>query len=416
MRRTLAPLGLLLALLGGCTVLNPLDGYEGGGAGAKASAGAGQGGAQASAGSGASDTGSLTGRVLGPDRLTPVLRATISVVSLASAPTPLPRGASCGHCAPLVGLVASTVSDASGEFVMPPVASGSYYLVVEKAGFRRVRRIDVGAAVQAVPVGLTTLPALDDPESGDEVPGMTMVTAHFDEAEISLAQLGLSPKALQTVPSEPLDDGPATLLRDSARLGKARYLFLPSGNLTRQRIDDESVDLSGDAVVVDTVRRFVSEGGTLYVTDLHYDFVARAFPGFLRWRGQSAVACSGCACVECDRPSWVSAQIDDPGLSAWLGTQGVGAFEPTQSYTAIDTVSSAKGPDAGGGAVTITPTIWMHEREHETELLLPAIVSFPYGCGAVFFASYGRPQFTPELIPQVRASWGALLEASSCPP
>jgi hypothetical protein len=184
-----------------------------------------------------------------------------------------------------------------------------------------------------------------------------------------------------------------------------QIIFLPCGDYTQGGVN---VDLSTDPVIQANLQAFVAQGGRLYVTDWHYDFVNRAFPGYVQWSGASGTSCSGCLHNSYDAP----AKVDDPGLASWLTAQNISSFTLLRNYTTISSVSAVT-PDAGGGdGGVVTPKVWLHAQQSASST--PATVSFEYGCGRVMYSTYHAEPATLKLTEQERALLGVLLDVNVC--
>jgi hypothetical protein len=167
--------------------------------------------------------------------------------------------------------------------------------------------------------------------------------------------------------------------------------------------------MSTDPQIQENLRGFVQAGGRLYVTDWHYDFIARTFPGYISWAGQSEIACSGCQHL----PYNAAAQVTDTGLASWLNAQSLTNFTLEKNYTTIDAVHEVEGTNSSGAKAMVTPRVWVKGKPDAADAS-PATVSFEAGCGRVLFSTYHTEPFSSELTPQERALLGVLLEVSVC--
>lgn len=307
-------------------------------------------------------------------------------------PDAIPPTVFCDRCVRLVDGTPFTLSDAKGDFSLPASKLGKQYLVVQKGGFRRVRPIEVKDGDQNVAAALTTLPAKADPAKGDEVPRMAIVKGSSDPIEESLVKLGVAREAL-TMTS-------AAILRDAAQLKRFHIVFLPCG-------DDATS--SKDATVQKNLRDFAAAGGRVYATDWHYDFVHQVWPGYVQFKGQSAMPCSGCS----DRVYDAAATVDDDGLDKWLGVNGAANVRLEANYVTITSVRPVQSTAANGASVTVTPKVWVTGQTPDGAR--PATVSFEHACGRVLFSTYHtEPSTAPGLKAQELALLYVLLEVSVC--
>lgn len=348
--------------------------------------------------------GTLRGKVFAPNGKIPIAGALLYLTK--EKPAPTPDKVYCDACVRLSAGTPYALTDATGAFALDATELGAQYLVLQKGGFRRVREIYVSKGDLSLPDTLTTLPPKTDAAAGDEVPRMTVVRGSHDEIEASLQKLGIDASAIEIVESALVGKAAKEFLVDAARVNGRHIVFLPCGDFTQP---PPNVDLSADPTIQANLRAFVDAGGRLYVTDWHYDFVARTFPGFVTFKGQSDTACSGCERLSYD----AAAEVKDPDLAAWLSGQGLGSFTLMKNYTHVAAVTPTAAPDGSGGTKTVTPRVWMNGSESGAAPH-PATVSFEHGCGRVMFSTYHTEPFSLELTPQERALLGVLLEVAVC--
>lgn len=348
--------------------------------------------------------GTLRGKVYAPNGKIPIAGALLYLTK--EKPAPTPGKVYCDSCVRISAGTPHALTDASGAFELAATELGAQYLVLQKGGFRRVREIYVSKGDLALPDTLTTLPPKTDAAAGDEVPRMTVVRGAHDEIEASLQKLGIDASAIELVESALVGKAAKEFLLDGARVNGRHIVFLPCGDFTQP---PPNVDLSSDTTIQANLRAFVDAGGRLYVTDWHYDFVARTFPGFVTFKGQSDTACSGCERLSYD----AAADPKDPDLAAWLSAQGLSSFTLMKNYTHVAAVTPTAAPDASGGTKTVTPRVWMNGSVGGAAPH-PATVSFEHGCGRVMFSTYHTEPFSLELTPQERALLGVLLEVAVC--
>lgn len=354
--------------------------------------------------------GHLTGKVLAPEGTIPIAGA---LVYLAGAPpAPIPSGVYCDKCVQLSNDTAYTYSKADGTFDLGAYGTGAAYLVVQKGQFRRVRPITIASGTQKVAADMTTLPKKSDPQNGDSIPKMAIVQGAWDHIELSLAKLGLGTIFSNgifgdTVKDASFDLKDSTLLKDRNALDGYHIVFIPCS--FSQGTTCDTSQPSGDSAVQNNLRAFVGGGGKVYVTDYAYEFVRQPFPGFVSWTGQTSALGSACMPGAYDAP----AQVDDPGLSAWLTAIGETNVTLQQSWTEIASLAPQPGYDADGKAVTIAPKTWVSAKQ--TGKTTPATVSFENGCGRVLFSTYHTEgNGSSALIAQEKALLYVLLEVGVC--
>ena len=335
--------------------------------------------------------GHLSGTVMAPNGTMPIAGAVLYLTK--TKPEPTPEKVYCDACVHLDALTPYALSDDKGGFVLAPTTLGTQYLVLQKGGFRRVREIYVSKGDSTLPSTLTMLPPKTDLTAGDEVPRMTVVHGQYDEIEASLQKLGIDPSAIEIVQSALVGQAASSFLTDKSRVDAKHIVFLPCGDFTQPA---PNTDLSSDVTIQDNLRSFVDAGGRLYVTDWHYDFIAKTFPGMIEWSGGGSAPCSGCEKIAYDTP----ATVDDPALAAWMSAQSLGSFTLQRNYTTIASVDPAAH-------------VWVSGAKAAGKKA-PATVSFEHGCGRVLFSSYHTEPYSNDLTPQERALLGILLEASVC--
>ena len=343
--------------------------------------------------------GHLRGTVRAPNGTVPVAGALVYLTK--QKPEPTPPKVHCDSCVQLGRGSPHAIANERGEYDVAATELGTQYLVIQKGGFRRVREVYVKAGDEKLPDTLTTLPPKSDPATGDEVPRMTVVHGSYDEIEASLEKLGIDKSAFDVVKSPLVGEAARTFLRDPAAVNGRHIVFLPCGDYTQP---SPNVDLSAEKLIADNLKSFVEAGGRLYVTDWHYDFVAKTFPGFVQFGGESAQPCSGCERVSYD----AAAVVTDPGLASWMSAQGLSTFNIEKNYTGITGVT----PVTTGGK-TIVPRVWVSGSRNGAPPK-PATISFEHGCGRVLFSTYHTEPFSTSLTPQERALLGVLLEVSVC--
>ena len=348
--------------------------------------------------------GHLRGKVTAPNGTIPIAGAVVYLTD--KRPEPAPEKVFCDACVHLSAATPYALSDDFGAFELAPTKVGKQYLVVQKGGFRRVREIDVTRGDAPLAPSLTALPPKTDLAAGDEVPRMTVVHGQYDEIESSLEKLGIDKSALEIVQSALIGVAAKSFLTDKARVDGRHIVFLPCGDYTQP---PPNTDLSSDPSIQDNLRSFVEAGGRLYVTDWHYDFIAKTFPGYIDWSGGGGAPCSGCERVAYD----AKASVDDPGLAAWMTAQSLQTFTLQRNYTTIAGLNTVATTDASGAPKSVTPRVWVSGAKDGAPKR-PATVSFERGCGRVLFSSYHTEPFSNDLTPQERALLGVLLEASVC--
>lgn len=374
--------------------------------------------------------GTLQGRVLAPEGTIPIAQALVYLTG--TPPPPIPDGVYCDKCVRLPDGTPHTFTQATGAFSLE-AGPGTYYLVVQKGAFRRVRPITVHEGPQAVPAGLTTMPSITDKAQGDDVPKIAVMRGAWDPVEIVLARMGLAAKitadglgkavvlgndakafAIYGL-AHPLESAPHPnpypLITDPKEIGKYHIVFLPCSGSPNNGEPGTGPKCSGvfnsDPRVKTTLLDFAQRGGRVYVSDWHYEYVRQIFPPYVKWAGQDTTL--GSACQGGGGTQAVTQQ--EPGLDAWLSGQGMRLSSVKDAWTQITSVQDAMGPDADGKLVKIKPRVWVEA------LGAPVSTSVQQGCGRVLYTTY-HTQPTSEaslpLEPQALALLYMILEVGVC--
>ena len=129
------------------------------------------------------------------------------------------------------------------------------------------------------------------------------------------------------------------------------------------------------ARVYESLRQFVSRGGTLYASDLHYKLVAAAFTDYAR----RADAETGSANQS------VNAQVVDPGLKELIGGEMPLKFDMEGWY-----------PAAFAGEKLITYLRGNYRTQQGQQRDAAFLVKFPYHDGTVIFTSFHNEKQNSE--------------------
>ncbi len=378
-----------------------------------------------------SRTARLTGKVVAPEGTIPISGALVYLAS--STPGAIPDGVFCDKCVHLQADTPFTRTQPDGTFDLA-AGVGDGFLVVQKGAFRRVRPITVKTGAQAIPLLLTTLPAITDKANGDDIPKIAVVLGAWDPIELVLARMGLKATITKDLFGKAQvlgKDAPAfaiygihglgekspyppavTLLTDPREISQYHIVFLPCSGSSNFDGGNPNDPVCGgvfdtDAKVKTTLDGFVKQGGRLYVSDWSYEYVRQVFPGFVSWQGESPTL--GSACMSGGGEQSVSA--DDPGLDAWLAAQGKKLSTVKDAWTDLSSVNPKMDQDPDGKAVTVTPKVWVEAAGR------PATTSFQHACGRVLYSTY-HTQPTSEtntaLEPQALALLYLILEVSVC--
>lgn len=353
----------------------------------------------------------LNGTVYGPNGDLPISGALIYVTR--DAPPEVPEGATCDQCVKLSADVPFTLSAANGEFSLQLSAADYNYIVVQKGGFRRVRKIEkIKAGDQELKKAMTTLPKSRDVEAGDWTPRMLVAKGTHDHIEDSLAKLGLRVSSVPR-PDPEADEVQVVedwklVAEDLDLLKKFNVVFFPCSG-------SEDSGLAFTPQYQENLRAFAAAGGRVYVTDWSYDWLHKVYPGYVTFEARSGQPlpidsnnCDGCG------SSWdAPAKAEDPGLADWLKEADVpSGFEVKANWTKLVSVNQVEGTDPQGNPVTVEPKVWVSARLGGNQR--PTTVSFDYTCGRVLFSTYHTEATSGSFLPQEKVLMYILFEMAVC--
>ncbi|HEY5935736.1 MAG TPA: carboxypeptidase-like regulatory domain-containing protein, partial [Kofleriaceae bacterium] len=400
--------------------------------------------------------GQLSGKVYAPNQgpgqaapgqEIPIAGALIYVNEVA--PPGIPDGVYCEQCVATPS--GGTVSAADGSFLLdaPP---GNYWLTIQKGQYRVDHQvaITVGAAT-ALPASMTTLPSQWNPEMHMWMPRIAMAQGTDDRIEDILAKLGVGTLS-GNVYDGPLGENGASeltvlsysgsgagsvthLLSNMAELRKYHIIFFPCA-LSMDNIDS----LLRNQTILQNIRRYVSEGGKLYVTDWSGELSDRAFPQQIELGDFGAdskgtydpLALTG-NLTTVGSADGVDYDLDDgkavdPDLHAWLGTQmgphqggGIGMYNPDQFeitglYNWIRNLTAVMiGSDSMGNPVYDTPKSWVTGSKGGNGAKPVAVTYAPTGCGKVLYTAFQTANTSHAgLYEQERVLLYLIMEIQTC--
>jgi hypothetical protein len=399
-------------------------------------------------------TGTITGKVWAPNQA-PGQAAPGQEIPIAGAlvwitdtkPAPIPAAVYCEECVPTPQ--GGVLTSADGSFTLT-VAPGNYWLIIQKGQFRIEQMLGVSLGTTALPPNATTLPSQWKPEAGLYMPKVALVQGTNDDIEDILAKLGFGTLAGNVFGNPTGENGPEitiynygagadgvmALLGNIAEMRKYHIIFFPCST----NMDDIDAQLQ-DQTILANIRRYVSEGGKLYVTDWSGEVADRTFPSQIELGGDGLdstgtydpVTFTGTltAAGTADGPSYTSSdgKITDPDLNAWLGLQmgptyggGVGLYTPnmftvTGSYNWIRKTNPVMiGTDMQGMPVYDSPKAWVTGSGPSSGGPKPLAVTYqPTGCGKVLYTTF-QTAFGGHvgLYPQERVLIYLIMEIQTC--
>ena len=128
---------------------------------------------------------------------------------------------------------------------------------------------------------------------------------------------------------------------------------------------------------------------------------------------------------EAVRPHWTQGPVElamrygEPSIESTLkrlAAQGITTFKLQDSYTIITKLAKLPTPGPDDKPHDVLPQAWIYG-DVPNEGVLPATVSYPYGCGRILFSTYhteGKKSTGSTLLPQERALLYVVLEMAVC--
>jgi len=189
-------------------------------------------------------------------------------------------------------------------------------------------------------------------------------------------------------------------------MGQYQAVFVASGTRgfgARQYNGlDPDDSLVQDTRVADNVRRYVSRGNTLLVTDWAYELIETAWPDAIDWVGPEPSQVDG-SWIDLDgaqrgQITRITASVVDPTLADALGGSTMAVDFPYSNYAVIDAVGAnttvyvtgdvSYRPDLTADPIALTD--------------VPLLVGFtPPGGGTVLFSAFHLDAQNPALVDQL---------------
>lgn len=365
-------------------------------------------------------------------------------------PAPIPDHVYCEECVPTPQGGVLTAAD--GSFTLD-VQPGNYWLIIQKGQFRIEQMIGLSLGTTALPPSQTTLPSQWKPEAGLYMPKVAVVKGTNDNIEDILGKIGFGTMAGNTFSNPNGENGAevamftygtsgatavTTLLGSIEEMRKYHIIFFPCAT-SMSGIDSQLSDQN----VLANIRRYVSEGGKLYVTDWSGELADRAFPHQIELGDTGAdsegtydpMTFTGTLTSTGDADGGLYDSPDgkavDPDLAAWLGLQmgphengGVGLYDPnafdvTDNWNWIRKVNPVMlGTDMQGMPVYDMPKTWVTGTKPGTSGAnnKPLAVTYePTGCGKVLYTTFQTANASHVgLYPQERILIYLIMEIQTC--
>jgi hypothetical protein len=363
-------------------------------------------------------------------------------------PEPIPSTVYCEECVPTPQ--GGVLTSADGSFKLD-VEPGNYWLVIQKGQFRIEQMIGLSLGAIELPANMTTLPSQWKPEAGLYMPKVAVVEGTNDYIEDILGKIGFGTMAGNSFTNPQGENGPEVTLYSYALTGPNSVVTL-LGSIEEMRkyhiiffpcsvdMDDIDAQLSNQTILAN-IRRYVSEGGKLYVTDWSGELSDRAFPQQIELGDVGAdsvgtydpMTFAGTLTTPGNADGFKYSSSDgkavDPDLNSWLGLQmgpqqagGSGLYNPnafavTDSYNWIRKLNPVMiGTDMQGMPVYDTPKAWVTGSGPNSGGPKPLAVTFePTGCGKVLYTTFQTALNSHVgLYPQERILIYLIMEIQTC--
>lgn len=177
-----------------------------------------------------------------------------------------------------------TVTDADGRFLLEEVPPGIYTLYVRRGSFR--------TELEGVVVEEEQVTKIEDESClSPEVVTMTVYEGH-DSVEDVLTRLGYTGFSVVEThhrANERDESTPSWIVEafsDYERMAENDILFINCGahEWALERAEESEL-----AVAFENLRRFVAEGGSVYLSDWSYDLLEALYPDAVDWLGDDAL-------------------------------------------------------------------------------------------------------------------------------
>ena len=359
------------------------------------------------------------------------------VAAYNSPPEELPQEMYCNECVDISTTVPHVISDpVDGSFELSLLADTSYYLVVQKGEFRRVRQIhipdDTGGeyTFESEAPGVprpeeTTLPNSTNHELGDNIPKIAIIHGTFEDQSIMFEALGFN------------YDGDFDVYEGSSEVASlvGSYDNLAQYNLIIAPCGESWVGGPND---VENIKEYVRNGGKLYIDDFAYDFAEQVWPEFLTFYVRDSYGGSGGECGEGDTPptpdecndwsgSWdFTGTPGDDDFADWIALPGVNASNPIELQAAWDSIVEINSGEVGideeygtgpNGELYLPPRVWMYGDDTPAGSDKPTTVSWPFYCGKVLYTVYHTHSGTStpyKLLLQEKIMMYLVMEVQAC--
>jgi len=217
---------------------------------------------------------------------------------------------------------------------------------------------------------------LDEPDCFDPVSlNIALITGDYDDIHLVLQNMGFANYTL-------VDGRDATVLADFLsdidNLRQYDILFFNGGHEEEEIIYSRNAANDTPEIVLQNLRDYVNEGGSVYASDWAYDVIELAWPEAIDFLGDDRIPNA----AQLGEYDLVDASVTDEALSDFLGKTSVEIEYDLPVWPPITSVE---------GFVSIHLTGTINYREGTSSYTLasvPLLVSFAGGEGRVGFATF----------------------------
>ncbi len=321
----------------------------------------------------------------------------------------LPQEMYCNDCINIMPDIPYVFSDpVDGSFELALHAERSYYLLVQKGNFSRVREIYIpetpdgiitleSEASGAPKPEETTLPNTTDLDKGDNIPKIAIIYGEFEDMSIMFEALGFDYHGEFSVYKE--RDEVSNLVGSWQNLAKYNLIIAPCG-----------LSWVGGPHDVENIKEYVRHGGRLYINGFSYDFAEQVWPEFLAFYVKGANGGHPSICGDGPNPpsepfvcneqagSWDFVGVPgDEDFAGWIALPDVNANNLINLKAARNSIYEINSGEVGicyehgtgpNGELYLPPRVWMYGKETPAGADKPTTVSWPFYCGKVLYTVY----------------------------
>ncbi len=373
-------------------------------------------------------TAQVRGTVFAPNLELPISGALVYLTT--GDPEPVPDEVYCAECVELPCDVHFVLSEPDGSFNLPAVAGPNQKLVVQKGQYLHITPVEVAVGDVQVPAEKSNLPGRWDPQNGQYIPRMAVMSSYNDTIFNVLAKIGMGNTDTsgewdqQSAGFDVYDvyepeNGGGALLDDLDAMRAYHIIFIPcmsqSGlgqTLSPQRIEN--------------IRTWVEEGGKWYVTDWANEYLVDPFPTYQEFHESTGA-------IDIGEYSATGTVLDE-GLLAWLSALPPGLKDIGNGFPTLGNLPSVDLHDNWSGLESLAEIIVQDEEGNDVDVghyawvegpcsacttapqqVRPMTLSAGYGCGRMMFSTYHTNDGAHAgLSPQELVLFYIILEIGIC--